>query len=274
MKIDILLSCMHKKDTSIVERSNIQTDTVVVNQCDEESVISETYVNKKGETHSIIFISTTERGLSRSRNMALRNSTADVCVIVDDDETMTDNYAEVIAAAYAENPKADVIAFNFVRADGTKKHELKRARKIGYIGALRISSIQITFRRESVAGHNIMFDEEMGAGTGNGAGEENKFLYDCLKHGLRIIEAPAVIARLNPGEPSSWFRGFDKKYFFDLGWSVRRFMGRFFATLYAFYTCVSKYRMYKKDCTFTAALCAFLKGIFKPYHSQSSSSPS
>ena len=264
MNIEVLLSCMHQKDTSIVPRSNIQTNAVVVNQCDEESVISETFVNKKGETHSIRFISTTERGLSRSRNMAIRNSIADVCVIADDDQTMYDNYAEMIASAYAEYPNADVIAFNFLRDDGTKKHDLKRPRNIGHIGALRISSIQITFRRKSVVDHNILFDEEMGAGTGHGAGEENKFLYDCLSHGLRIIEMPTVIARLNPGKPSSWFHGFDKRFFFNLGWTARRIMGGFFATLYAFYYCVSKYQLYKKDCSFTSALSAFLKGLFKP----------
>lgn len=34
MTIDILISCMHQKDWSIIERSKLQGGAVIVNQCD------------------------------------------------------------------------------------------------------------------------------------------------------------------------------------------------------------------------------------------------
>ena len=83
MTFNILISCMHEKDTSIIERSNVQSDVVVVNQCDLDSVEEFDFVNKKGKTCHAKFINTTERGLSRSRNMAICNAWGDVCLICD-----------------------------------------------------------------------------------------------------------------------------------------------------------------------------------------------
>lgn len=38
MTLNILISCMHQKDASIIKRSNVQSDVVVVNQCDHDSI--------------------------------------------------------------------------------------------------------------------------------------------------------------------------------------------------------------------------------------------
>ena len=53
-----------------------------------------------------------------------------------------------------------------------------------------------------------------------GSGEDSLFFRDCLREGLRIYTYPAVIGHLRP-EPSSWFTGYNEKYFFDKGvlWS-------------------------------------------------------
>ena len=93
MTLNLLIACMHEKDTSIIKRSNVQSDVVVVNQCDHDSVEEFDFLNKKGITCHAKFINTTERGLSRSRNMAIENAQkADVCYICDDDEYLVDDY--------------------------------------------------------------------------------------------------------------------------------------------------------------------------------------
>ena len=48
MKINVLISCMHEKDTNIIQRSNIQTDVVVVNQCDKDCIEEWDFINKQG----------------------------------------------------------------------------------------------------------------------------------------------------------------------------------------------------------------------------------
>lgn len=69
MKLMVLISYMHRTDTGIISESNVQTDSVVVNQCDRDSIEDFDFKNKKGRTCHVKFIDTTERGLSNSRNL-------------------------------------------------------------------------------------------------------------------------------------------------------------------------------------------------------------
>lgn len=95
-----ILSRMHQKDASIIERSNVQSDVVIINQCDRNDIEDFDFINKKGRKCHAKFISTTERGLSKSRNMAIRNAWGDICLICDDDEWIADDSEDKILKAY------------------------------------------------------------------------------------------------------------------------------------------------------------------------------
>lgn len=223
MKIEVLISCMHQPDAGIIHRTNVQTDVVCINQCDRDSIEKFSFENKKGETCCATFVCTTERGLSRSRNMAIRHATGDVCLICDDDETLADDYAEVIAFGYTRYPNASLIAFALERKDCAKTYP-RSAGRLGFKQIFSTSSLQITFKREDILQNSIFFDEKMGSGTGNGGGEENKFQFDCRAKGLGMYYVPGVVATINPGD-SFWFHGYTAKFFRNWGWSIRRILG-------------------------------------------------
>lgn len=257
--IEILQSCMNLRDSDLIDHittTNLGSNAVIVNQSVEPE--SKAYISWK--ENRILFINSLTRGLSISRNIALKNSTADICLICDDDESLYDNYAEKIIKAFTENPSYDVIAFSL---DCGLKQFPKKNKKINFMGVLKISSVQIAFRRKSIIDNNIFFDEKMGAGTGNGAGEENKFLIDCLKSNLKIIYIPIKIAKIDSKSPSSWFKGYDETYFLNKGWAIRRILGPSVSLLYIFYFSIFKYRLYKKDCSFLKSLKYQIKGFFQ-----------
>lgn len=85
----------------------------------------------------------------------------------------------------------------------------------------------------------------MGSGTGNGGGEEIKFLFDCLKAGLVIWYVPIIIASIQDGSKSQWFKGFTRQYFFNKGWSNKMILGKFWACIYAAYFTITHYNKYK-----------------------------
>lgn len=259
MKVEVLISCMHQTDASIITRTNVQSDVLVVNQCDKDEVEEHSFLNKKGEECHARIIHTTERGLSRSRNMAIRNATGDVCLVCDDDEYLYDDYYKGIAEAFEQNPDYDVIAF---RVDYPRKTYPLQSRKIGYIDALKVSSVQIAFRRESVVRKYICFDEKMGSGTGNGGGEEIRFLFDCLKNKLKVYFIPYVIGSVSQAD-SQWFKGFTDTYFLNRGWSNKKILGIPLAILYDSYFAVTKYRMYSKENSFFNAFFCMLRGTFQ-----------
>lgn len=252
---------MHQPDASIVQRSNIQMDVVVVNQCDRNSVDEFDFINKVGEKYHAKFICSKERGLSKSRNMALKNASADICLICDDDEILDDNYPQKIIQAFNDNPAADVIAFQI--ADAGKKYPSKK-KIIGYLGALKLASWQLAFRRKNIIDKGIKFDETLGSGVSKAGGEENMFVYDCLKHGLKVLFVPITIGRMIEGE-SQWFHGYTPEYFYDRGIMTRKLMGKPLSVIYALYYLLRKYNLYKNDISPFKSLKIILQGIFSSF---------
>ena len=57
-----------------------------------------------------------------------------------------------------------------------------------------------------------------GGGTAHGSGEDVLFIKDCLKKNLNVIAVPATLAKLNESRESTWFKGYDEKYFYDKGY--------------------------------------------------------
>lgn len=252
-RLEILLSCMFQKD-DIVKKSNITCNAVVINQCDEDG----THTEPLPGSARVKWIDSTQRGLSRSRNLAIRAAECDYCLIADDDEVFADGVEDIIAGAFRDNEDSDVLIFKL--HNWNAKYPAAKS-EVGYIQAMRTASYQIAFRRKKVIERGIMFDEEMGSGTGHGAGEECKFLFECLHSGLHITFIPETIATLQKDSASQWFFGYDSNYFFWHGWARKRFLGIPGAILYACYTAVAKHNEYKKDMTFWSALYNMFRGI-------------
>lgn len=249
MKLEVLISCMHKSEFSIIEDSNLNdVNTLIVNQCGNEEIIE---LDKK---HKVI--NTTTRGLSISRNIALANTIGDICLICDDDEQFVDNLEYLIIKAYNFLPEADIIIFNMANWGKTFGNT---PRMLSKLELMRVSSVRISFKRNSVQG-KIFFDSLLGAGTSCGSGEDNKFLLDCYKKKLKIYYMPYKIGSVSQ-EQSTWFSGYDRDYFYKKGMVTRYIYGFLFSVLYGFYFVVTKKNIYQKDIDTINAFVFFMKGI-------------
>lgn len=251
-KTEILLSCMFLSDSKeMIKRSHITSDTVIINQCDEENYKEENICNALLRTFSV-----TDRGLTKSRNLAISKSQADICIICDDDEIFNEGYEKAVSSAYDALPDADVIIFDMVDRPLKWGNSIKR---LGYIDLMSVSSWQITFRREKLLASGVLFDENMGAGSGNGAEEEFRFLTQCRKAKLRIYHYPFRLASVAQTQ-STWFKGFDEEFFVNRGNTTRYIMGLPLSVLYAAYYAFAK----RKQLSGMSMLRAFsytVKGI-------------
>ena len=244
---------MYEKDKEIIKRSNIQSNCVIINQCNEDKKEELKIENNK----TCLWINSKERGLSRSRNMAIENSKADICLIADNDEIFDDDVEEKILKAYQELPQADIIVFNLHNKPTKLKNKIYGLRRLE---CLRVCSWQISFKRNSVIENNLKFDIKLGAGTGNGAGEENKFLLDAYDKGLKIYHYHINIARMVENE-STWFSGYNEEYFYKHGITIRYILGFRLSCLYAVYFLVFKYGLYKREINFFSAVKNMFFGI-------------
>ncbi len=210
MEIEILLSCMNQKDLSIVEKNNIKTKATIINQCDKDDY-SEVVVNN----NTIKVVSSTQRGLTNSRNLALIHASGDVCLLSDDDVVYKDDYKERIAEAFSKLSDADIIIFDINRLNYERKikplTEIRVAPKFKSYGSVRIA-----FKRESIQKNNIWFNRNFGSGSVFTSGEETLFLNESRRKKLKIYEYPAIIADVDFSE-STWRSGYDEKFFYDKG---------------------------------------------------------
>lgn len=255
-----LISCMHQTDKSILNRMNIQSSFVVVNQCDTDSVEDFEYTAVNGDKFKGKFINTKERGLSNSRNMAIKYAPLNsICVLCDEDEVLKDDYVSIILSAYGKY-HADVLLFDVLHSDYKTRLTVPQG-KITFKKILSSHSVQISFRKEAVQKSTVIFDEKMGAGTGNGGGEEIKFLYDLYKKGIEMFSDNTVIAQLLPSD-SSWFNGYDEKFFLNYGWSTHRWAGSLIGYAYIWYYVIVHHRDYADQCSIVSVIKNLHIGFF------------
>lgn len=214
MKIEVLLSTMHQVDMHIVERCNIKSDALIINQSDINNVNEIVDHNRK-----IRMISTTERGLSNSRNMALENATGDVCILCDDDVVYCDQYVEIVKEAFEKVPDADIMVFNIERIS----QDIRRTEEKIFTHIFRIlpyktyGSVHIAFKRKSIESKKILFNTLFGTGSGMyNMGEDAIFFMNAHKAHLHCYVYPACIAKVY-FDSSSWFKGYNDHYFYDVG---------------------------------------------------------
>ncbi len=223
MRVEVLLSTMYQTNFDIVEKCNIKSDAIIINQCDEEKIET-----KKYPFGTIKMIYSKKRGLSNSRNLALKNASGDICILCDDDIVYYDNYVSIIKEAFNKNKEADLIVFNVksMNTNARKQEKLfKKAKKIPFYKSY--SSVHIAFKLKSIINNNILFNTDFGAGSGvYSFAEDSLFFNEVHKKKLLSLVYPAIIAKLYT-EKSSWFKGYDEKYFYDLGAFIAAGYGKY-----------------------------------------------
>lgn len=206
MKLQHIISTMNREDFLFLENLALQTDALVVNQNCPDGIQELTL----SQGVHVRVLSTPEKGLSRSRNRLLENAEGDICIMGDDDVEYLEGYLDSIRNAYTTYPDADIIVFRFT-------HEKGKETRLRYSNALRMgmchishaASVEITFKRKSVMSAGLRFNPNIGLGTRFPSGEENAFLADALRAGLKIYHIPVTIcvaeenSKIGQGRPAS-----------------------------------------------------------------------
>lgn len=225
MNVQVLVAAMHQKDHSLLEKMNIQSDVIVANQCDYNSVEEFTW-----NGHHVRYLNFAERGVGRNRNNALIRADAEYCLFADDDMRYCDGYGEIVKASFEKYPDADVLVFNLLEPVATR-YVIPKVSRVSWFNFLRYGTARVAVRNRSVQKQGIYFNQCFGGGTAHCHGEDNLFLAECLKKGLKIYAVPAYIAQLTEERPSSWNAGYDEKYLKDQGVLYRTMSRRFWRFL-------------------------------------------
>ncbi|MBR5116382.1 MAG: glycosyltransferase family 2 protein, partial [Lachnospiraceae bacterium] len=89
----------------------------------------------------------------------------------------------------------------------------------------RYPAYSIALRTAKQREANVWFSLLFGGGAKYAAGEDSLFLADCLKKGLRLYHSPLNLGAETARE-STWFTGYNDKFFRDRGTLYRALYGR------------------------------------------------
>lgn len=208
-RLQVLCATVGQEDFSLVRAMNIRTDVIFANQ------------NGRNETREADFgafrariISTDTRGVGINRNLALMHSSGELCLLADDDVRYVDGYEAIVTQAFDANPQADVLIFNLY---DDSSWAIPRRTRVRWYNFMRFGACRVAVRGAAVRRQGIFFNTCFGGGCLYQSGEDTLFLRDCLRSGLKIYGLPVYIAAMKYERPSTWFRGYDEKFFYDKG---------------------------------------------------------
>lgn len=239
--IEVLVSTMRQINYDLIKRMNIKTNAVVVNQTKEKII-------NKIDNQNIVWVDVNEKGLSKSRNLALEKSKAKYGLIADDDLIYVNDYENIILTEFEKNPNADIIAFQVEGIEEKHKDYSSKEKRINYLSSMKISSVELALNLNKIKEKGIKFNEQFGSGAQYFLGEENIFLFDCLRKGLNIYYVPKKIANLHLGD-STWFRGYNKDFFISRGANYAA-MSKFWSLLLILQFSIRKRSLYKEEMSF------------------------
>ena len=211
MTLQTLISCVNQDVLNLPAKMNLECDAVIVNQCDKDSYEEFTY-----NGHRIQVYHMSDRGVGVSRNTVLLHATADIILFADEDIIYNDGYAQQILEEFEKRPVADILIFNMDVIQERATYFTMQEKEVRWYNSGRYPTYSMAVRREKLLAKNVWFSLLFGGGAKYSNGEDSLFIWDCLKKGMKAIALPVVIGKEEP-RPSTWFNGYNEKFFFDRG---------------------------------------------------------
>lgn len=219
MTIDILLTTYKKNYDEIIQLvSNLKlTGSIIVGNYSlvesEQEVLT--------ENSFIRIINHNKKGVSNNRNLLLLNSKADIVSFFDDDCSITNStWKNIVIKEFQKRKEANAIRFDVISNDCERP-----IKGINKSSRLRFSDVKsfgvwgFFFKREFLLKNNLLFNHLIGPGTEHNFGEDVEFSKRLFSITKNVYSSNSVLIDIIQSE-STWFSGtYDKKYFFNMGYS-------------------------------------------------------
>lgn len=195
--LEILVSTVNRYSLDFLEvmfqnnsLSNYQI--LVINQTTADCIIHSSEPN-------IRVINSFEKGLSKSRNLAIENAVGDICLLADDDVVYLEGFERHIEEAYQKFTDADVITFKTITTENKPfSNYPERSTKLSSFSK-HVLSIEISFKRSSILNSSTLYNEFFGLGATFQDSENYLFLLDLQKQtDLNLYFVPEFIVMHPP----------------------------------------------------------------------------
>ena len=184
--LEVLISALGKDAQALASGMNLECDAVLVDQGSRD----DRYEFNTSEGHTVRTIESVERGIGRSRNLALEEARGRIVLFSDDDIVYSEGYAESILKAFEAHPEADIIMFNVNVSEERKTYQIDKEIRVHKWSVGRYPAYAAAARLDSIREAKVKFSVLFGGGARYSNGEDSLFFMDCLRSGLKIIGVP------------------------------------------------------------------------------------
>ena len=211
-KFEILCVTMNQEDFSKISEMNVHSDIVYANQAEKNSIAEMHF-----DGHTARMITTNTRGVGINRNIALQYAKGDICLFADDDVVYKDDLERIVLSEFEVHPDADVFIFHLSTDDPIRQQKAyKKSRKVTPWEQMPWGGFRIAVKLSSIRRANVWFSTLVGGGCIFPSGEDSLWLTEAKKKGLKFYVSDKTIGNVS-FDRSSWFTGFDEKYYYGKG---------------------------------------------------------
>ena len=211
MRLQTLIAAVEQDTEHMPQRMGLESDAVIINQTDHYA-----YREMEWQGRKIRVFDCNERGVGRSRNLALLKADADIVLFSDEDIVYEPGYAARILKSFRKYPQADLLLFNLEVNEKRRTYWNEKAKPVRRYNCGRYPTFCAAARLSALRAAGVGFSLLFGGGAPYSNGEDSLFFTDCLRKGLKIYALPVRIGREQERE-STWFHGYDEKFFLDRG---------------------------------------------------------
>lgn len=145
------------------------------------------------------------RGVAKSRNAVIENTTTEYLLFGDDDIEFKEESINAALEYLQSNPDISILLLQAVDETGSlRKPYPKQAHRLKLRNSAKAATYEMIIRVPTIKKASIRFDENFGAGAENYLGDEYIFIADALRAGLKGYFLPIVIAT-HPTDSSGSF---------------------------------------------------------------------
>ena len=190
--LEILISTMNRNSLDFLipmfpSRKFFEFNILIVNQTTENQLLN-------SEFPTVRIINSFEKGLSKSRNLALKNARGKLLLIADDDVSYLSNFDENIASVFNQNNQASIICFQTKTFQNRPYSNYAKDKFLmNFKHVFWVLSIEIAVNKQDLIRKKIEFNENFGLGAQFQDSESLFFLRRTIYNGLNVLFFPEYI---------------------------------------------------------------------------------
>lgn len=161
---------------------------LIINQTTENNLLV-------SEFESVKIINSYEKGLSKSRNLGIKNASKSILILTDDDVVFADDFSEKVIHSFQIFPNQNILRFQVKSFEKKflRNYPTNFIESLNKLELLNTMSVELVFRKSVFDKTTILYDENFGLGGKFELGEENSILLDLDKENITVGFVPEVL---------------------------------------------------------------------------------